>query len=191
MNNQVKKIIDNIFQISQNSFRKISSLLNYETFNKGDIFIQKDMHNEKEYFVLNGVCKSYLTSPDGKEINISFFTNNSIISPHSIRTSNNISNLNFKALTTIEMASMNAEVFKELMIENVEIRYFGNTVLQKELILKVEKEIGLASLTAKERLVAFRKKYSLLENQISHSDIASYLGITNVSLSRLRKDIFH
>jgi len=87
--------------------------------------------------------------------------------------------------------SMNAKEFESLMIENIEIRHFGNTVLQNELISKVEKEIGLASLTAKERLIEFRKKYRLLENLIPHTNIASYLGITNISLSRLRKDLYH
>ncbi len=84
---------------------------------------------------------------------------------------------------------MNAKEFESLMIENMEIRHFGNTVLQNELISKVDKEIGLASMTAKERLIEFRKKYRLLENLIPHTDIASYLGITNISLSRLRKDL--
>ena len=42
---------------------------------------------------------------------------------------------------------------------------------------------------AKERLIEFRNKYKILENLIPHTDIASYLGITNISLSRLRKDL--
>ncbi len=75
------------------------------------------------------------------------------------------------------------------MIENIEIRTFGNLVLQNELKSKVEKEIGLASLSAKERLIEFRKKYKILENFVPHTDIASYLGITNISLSRLRKEL--
>ena len=72
------------------------------------------------------------------------------------------------------------------MIKDIEIRNF---VLQNELILKVEKEIGLASLTAKERLIEFRKKYKHLENFVPHTDIASYLDIKNISLSCLRKDL--
>jgi len=48
------------------------------------------------------------------------------------------------------------------------IRFFNMNLNQK-----VEKEIGLASLTAKERLIAFRKKNQLLENLIPHTDIAS------------------
>lgn len=189
MNKKVKEIIDGIFPISKESFQKIDSLLTFETFEKGENFIQINKRNEKEFFILGGVCKSYVMSPDGEEITISLFTENNILSPQSIRTSNNISTLNFKALTKLELVSMNAKEFESLMIENIEIRHFGNTVLQNELISKVEKEIGLASLTAKERLIEFRKKYHLLENLIPHTDIASYLGITNISLSRLRKDL--
>jgi hypothetical protein len=73
------------------------------------------------------------------------------------------------------------------MIENLEIRFFANTVLRNELIRKVDKEIGLASLTAKERLLQFRAWYDSMENKVPHPMIASYLGITNISLSRLRR----
>ncbi|MBS9463564.1 Crp/Fnr family transcriptional regulator [Flagellimonas sp. 389] len=189
MNEQVKNIVDGVFSISQKSFCKIDGLLTLETFKKGEIFIQNTKHNEKEYFLLDGVCKSYLVNPDGDEITISLFTENTILSPQSIRTSKNISNLNFKAITDITLASMNAEAFENLRIVNREIRNFGNAVLQNELISKVEKEIGLASLTAKERLIRFRRKHPLLENRIPHTDIASYLGITTISLSRLRKEL--
>jgi len=163
--------------------------LKFETFKKGETFIQKNRQNEKEYFVLTGICKSYLISPDGDEITVSFFTDSSVLTPYAIRTPKGISNQYFKALTDIELAVVNAKTFEQLMIDNTEIRNFANTVLQNELISKVGKEIGLASLSARERLIEFRKKYRLLENLIPHTDIASYLGITNISLSRLRKDL--
>lgn len=51
---------------------------------------------------------------------------------------------------------------------------------------KVEKEIALASFKGKDRLLLLRKNYPNIENLIPHTDIASYLGITNISLSRLR-----
>ncbi len=189
MNNPVKNIIDQISPISDKSFLEIEKLLEFESYAKGETFISKNRRNEKEYFVLSGICKSYLINPDGEEISISFFLAGSVLSPHSTRVSNNISSHYFKALTNLEVASVNAVAFEQLMIDNLEIRDFGNTVLYHELQSKVEKEIGLASLTAKERLIGFRKKYKGLENLIPHSDIASYLGITNISLSRLRKDL--
>lgn len=189
MKYEVKNIIDSVTPISEKSFSDIGKLLHFESFKKGEIFISKNRSNQKEYFLLSGVCKSHLINPDGDEISISFFLDNSILSPHSIRTTQNISNLNFKALTDIELASINAEAFANLMIENPEIRNFGHAVLENELRLKIRKEIGLASLSAKERLIEFRKQYKILENLIPHTDIASYLGITNISLSRLRKDL--
>lgn len=189
MKDKVKSIVNSFFPISAKSMQEIQHLLKLETFAKGDKFITKNRRNEKEYFCLSGVCKSYLITPDGDETTISFFIENNVLSPHSTRSPKNISNLYFKALTDLELVSMNSRGFEKLMIENAEIRNFGNTVLQNELMAKVEKEIGLASLTAKERLIEFRKKYKTLENLIPHTDIASYLGITNISLSRLRKEL--
>lgn len=139
MNKKVKNIIDSVYPLSQQSFQEIEMLCTFESFQKGDVFIQKDKRNEKEYFILSGVCKSYLLSPKGEEITLSLFTENNILSPQSIRTSKHISILNFKALTDIELVSMNAQKFENLMIEHMEIRHFGNNVLQKELISKVKK----------------------------------------------------
>lgn len=189
MNEKVRHIIHDVYPISERSLLEIENLLGSETHAKGEAFITRNKRNEKEYFVLDGVCKSYLINPDGEEITISFFIENSILSPHSTRAKNNISTHYFKALTDLELASLDARALENLMIENIEIRNFANTVLQNELMSKVEKEIGLASLSARERLIEFRKKYRMLENLIPHTDIASYLGITNISLSRLRSDL--
>ena len=75
---------------------------------------------------------------------------------------------------------------KKLMLEDLEIRDFGNSVLRIELMAKVQKEIALASLKGKDRLLLLRKNYPNIENFVRHSDIASYLGITTISISRLR-----
>ncbi len=185
----VKNIVQSIFPISQQAFGELASLLEFESYKKGTIFIQQNKRNGKEYFVLSGVCKSYVFNPEQEEVTLSFFTADSILSPHSTRISNGVSTHYFKALTDLKVASINAKAFEQLMIENLEIRTFGNRVLQLELQTKVEKEIGMASLAAKDRLLAFRQKYKGLENKIPHTDIASYLGITNISLSRLRHEL--
>ena len=92
-------------------------------------------------------------------------------------------------LTSVGLIEFDADQFLNLMIENLEIRNLGNAILLNELISKTEKEMALASLTAKERLIGFRSEFGILENLIAHPIISSYLGITNVSLSRLRNEI--
>ena len=185
----IKDIIQSICPMSSNSLAEIEKLIEVVVYQKGDTFIMRNKHNNKEYFVLDGVCRSFLLDPDGEEITISFYNKNNILSPYTTRTGKGVSTLNFQALTQIKLAELDAGEFENLMVDNLEIREFGNAVLRHELNQKVEKEINLASLTAKERLIKFREKYPLLENQIPHNDIATYLGITNISLSRLRRDL--
>ncbi|HBH25680.1 MAG TPA: Crp/Fnr family transcriptional regulator [Cytophagales bacterium] len=185
----IKEIINSIYRISSNSLAEIEKIVKYENYDKGISFIEKNKLNNKEYFLLEGVCKSYLINPEGNEITLSFFDENSVLSPYTTRTSNNRSLICFKSLTDIKLASIDANIFAELMVNNLEIRNFGNQVLRNELACKVDKEIGLASLTAKERLIKLREQFPLLENLVPHTDIATYLGITNISLSRLRKGL--
>jgi CRP-like cAMP-binding protein len=185
----IEEIINAIYPISAHSLKEIMSVMKYEDHDKGEVFIQKNKPNSKEYFLLDGICKSYLTSHEGDEITITFFNSKSVISPHTIRTRNNLSILSFQALTPLKLAAIDSTIFKQLMTQDIEIKNFANTVLSNELICKIDKEIDLATLTAKERLIKFRQKYPLFENLIPHPDIATYLGITNVSLSRLRKNI--
>lgn len=186
---QTRPLVNKVSPVSEVSLDLISDLISLEVYEKGDVFIDSGKKNIKEYFVFEGVCRSFLLSPEGKEVTISYFLEGSVLSPNKTRTANQISHLNFQALTKLTVASLNADKFEQLMINHMDIREFGNMVLQHELLAKVEKEIALASLDAKERLLLFRKKYHFLENLISHVDIASYLGITNISLSRLRRGL--
>lgn len=185
----IKEIVNSIVPLSIKSLNEIEALVKLVDCKRGETFVHRGKRNSEEYFLLDGICKSYLLSPDGNEITISFFNPKSILSPFTTRTKEDISVLNFQACTDIKLATINANDFEKLMIDNLEIRNFANTVLRNELSQKVEKEIGMASLSAKERLLKMREQFPMLENFVPHTDIASYLGITNISLSRLRSDL--
>jgi CRP-like cAMP-binding protein len=189
MKKTVKDIINSIYPLPNHAVEKIESRIEIESFDKRETFIKKGNQNTKEYFLLEGICRSYLLNPEGQEITLSFFNSGSILSPFSTRTHGSISILNYQTLTPVKLASINAQEFERMMISDIDIRNFGNSVLRHELTAKVQKEIGLASRTAKERLIHFREQFPMFENLIPHTDIASYLGITNISLSRLRNDL--
>ena len=98
----------------------------------------------------------------------------------------------FCALRTLHLANwqkMSAEDFGKLISENEEIRRFANKVLRLELINKTKKEVQFISNDASQRLAQFRKDFNMLENRIPHNMIATYLGISPVTLSRLRKQL--
>lgn len=186
MQDKVRSIINSTIHISNKSAEKVVGLVKNINYKKGTLIASVGQKNNLEYFVTNGICKSFLTTPEGDDVTISFFMSKSIISPSTTRNREGRSLINIRALTDVEIATMNASAFEKLMVEDLEIRGFGNSVLRNELMAKVQKEIALASLKGKDRLTLLRKNFPNIENQIPHADIASYLGITTISLSRLR-----
>lgn len=185
----LSEIINSIYPISLRSIKAIEDLATSSNFRKRELIVKKGLHNNEEYFVLDGIVRSYILNPQGEEVTISFFCSNSVLTPHVARNKEGRSQLFFQALTNVKLAVVDAKNFEILRSQNEEVRNFAFRVLQNELLMKVSKEIGLASLTAKERLKIFRSEYHNLENLIPHPYIASYLGITNISLSRLRSEI--
>lgn len=169
---------------SRKEFAIICEELNSEN---GTILFKPNQPERSEYILLKGIARSFLLNTEGEEITLSFFEDNTVLPPFVTRTANGKSLLYCQALTDYTFARIDAKAFESLMIDNLEIREFGNTVLRQELLIKVYKEIRMASWSAKERLAQFRKDFSMFENRIPHPMIASYLGITSVSLSRLRK----
>ena len=130
----IKIIFDEVYPISGQSFRQITQLVEYKTIPKNEVFIQRGRTNSSEYFILEGICRSYLVNPDGDDIMISFFQAPAVLSPHITRTKDGLSLLYFQAITDLQVAYFSEKALVELMIENQEIRFFANTVLLDELI---------------------------------------------------------
>jgi len=173
--------------VSQNARQRLAAICIEQKSKKDSILLKPNQTDDSEYILLQGIARTFLQNSEGEEITLSFFEDNTVLPPHVTRTDNGKSLLYCETITDCNFAKINAKDFESLMIDNLEIREFGNTVMRQELLNKVGKEIRMASWSAKERLEQFRKDFSMLENKIPHSMIASYLGITNVSLSRLRK----
>jgi len=182
--------ICHIYQLSRQSLSLLTDTMNIEGYDKDYVVTKIGQQNTQEYILLDGICRSFVVNPEGEEITLSFYTAGHPISPNITRVDDqNCSTMHIQALTDIEIAVFSTPELMDLMRTHKEINDWANTVLQKELQQKVQKELAQASLSARERLMLFRNTYPALENFIPHPYIASYLGITNVSLSRLRGNI--
>lgn len=185
----ITDIIKSYASISGNSIAALLDLVHFESIPKGQTYIKLNSRNEYDYFLLSGICRSYITDPEGEDITISFFQDRSVLTPNVARSFNARSIVNIQALTEVEIGAFRAKDLVELIREREELRGFANSVLQKELIIKSNKELQNAALNSRDRLILFRKQYKNFENLVPHSYIASYLGITNISLSRLRGNL--
>lgn len=85
------------------------------------------------------------------------------------------------------LARIDSEVLSNWMISAEPVRNWANGILREALSRKVEREWCLAALSGAERLTWFRQAYPGYEDIFPHTLIASYLGFTPVTMSRLRK----
>ncbi len=59
-----KPLINKVQTISETSLDLVTDLIELETYEKGDLFIHERKKNNKEYFIYEGVCRSFLLSPE-------------------------------------------------------------------------------------------------------------------------------
>jgi CRP-like cAMP-binding protein len=175
--------INSINPVSRDWFEELYKLIVFRNYSKEEIFIQRGQPDQHEYFLIEGVCRSYLLNTEGKEVTISFSRGVSFLSPSSIRTLNGVSLFSYQALTDIVIGSIESRSFLNLMMHISEIRSFRNAILHHELLQRVEKDVSLITLTTKERLLQFQEKYPALDNIIPHSYLASYLSIENSEMA--------
>lgn len=158
-------------------------------FEKDKTIFQSGKPNAFEYFLLSGMLQRFNLNEKGEEITTGFYQDLSVVTPHFARTINGKSIFSLRSLTPVELIAIPVKEFDQLRMNNEEFEQFGQRVIEGELIKTISTEIAFRSSTAKERLLHLRKTYPNIENLIPHTIIASYLGITQVSFSRLRNQL--
>jgi CRP-like cAMP-binding protein len=153
------------------------------------IIFTEGKKNEFEYFLLKGILHRYNYSEKGYAVTTGFYIALTVITPHLARTSKDKSIFTIQALTDCVLAEIPSAEFDFLRRTNNEFHQFGQNIIEGELSRIFFSEMVNRSYSAKERLLNLRKVYPNIENLVPLGIIASYLGITNVSFSRLRADL--
>lgn len=94
-----------------------------------------------------------------------------------------------QAITDCQLVVLSADALKELSLTIVGWDSIINQITTKALIEKVNRISPMMAEDAKSRYLSFLDKFPQLANRIPLSLLASYLGITQSSLSRIRKSI--
>lgn len=173
-------------KFSRQLFKDKATLKEY--FKSEHIFVEGNK-NELEYLLVSGVLHRYNISHKGKIVTTGFYMPQSVITPHFARTNKGRNIFSLQTLTDTVIVEIPVKELNNLRYNDKEFHEFRQRVLEKELALTYYNEIMYRSYNAKERLLALRKHFPNLENLVPHNVISSYLGITNVSFSRLRNEL--
>jgi CRP-like cAMP-binding protein len=139
-----------------------------------------------ECFVLDGVLHTWLGDAQGRAVTLDFYMGPCTMTPAIARSRAGQSRIHCEALTAARVALFEASALSRMMMADIAMARWGDAVLTQELVRRVDRELALATQPAKERLLALRAEKPGLEDTVPHHHLASYLGMTPVSLSRLR-----
>lgn len=148
--------------------------------------VRQDDPATKEVILLEGQLASTICDPNGKEVCVGLYVGPTVVTPNIARTRAGQSLVSIIATTDAQIARMSSIALTQLMLSSEPIRNWANGVLRDALSQKADREWCLAALGGTDRLAWFRETYPGYEDIFNHALIASFLGVTPVTLSRLR-----
>jgi CRP-like cAMP-binding protein len=195
------QIIDSIFQnphfqelkqkyefLKMEDLMELISICKFQNIPKNEHFIKAGDTTKKVGFIISGLIRFYHLK-DGEEYNIIFKKEFEMASSFESIILNQPSSYSFEALEDTQMMIYDYVEMEELFAKNHQLERFGRYFIQQELAQAVKIYEGHLFFSPEERYLKFIEKYPDLMNRVPLKHLSSFLGITPVSLSRIRKRI--
>ncbi len=163
----------------------IRDCLTVVTFPKGYLLMHVDAIFENAYIIRQGIIRSFAYKED-KEITFGFSREGDIITASLGYLSKEKSYENFQLLEDTTLYQINLQKMKQLYGSNLEICNWSRVITEIEAIKTEKRLLDLLFLTPEERYIKLMRVDKALFNRVPLKEIASYIGISAISLSRIR-----
>jgi CRP-like cAMP-binding protein len=140
-------------------------------------------------FLMEGVVRVYDNGSDGEELTKYFIEEHNILVDLNSFDNKIPASVYLQAVTDCEIIFFSKEDWEDLLHTIDGLDNIVNKIISKAMFQKVVRLSALASEDGTTRYLSFLNKYPNLVNRIPLSYVASYLRVTQSSLSRIRKGI--
>tara|TARA_R110000744_G_scaffold205272_3_gene323986 strand:- start:85 stop:630 length:546 start_codon:yes stop_codon:yes gene_type:complete len=141
------------------------------------------------YLINSGLLKAYYLSDDGKESIKSFLSNKDIIGSLTSAHAGGLCSFSLLCLELTTVTKIPFDVIREYSRRDVNIANEMLDVLLQFSMKKEKREYEFLCLSAEERFSLVIKSRPNILNNITQNDLARYLGVTPVGLSRIKKRV--
>ncbi|MFT4737398.1 MAG: CRP-like cAMP-binding protein [Cyclobacteriaceae bacterium] len=185
MEELIEKIKGSI-QLSLEAEKYLISISKEKIVLKGSTLIRQGQTVNKVFFVTSGCLRSYCIDKNGKEHTLLFAIKNWWISDYIAIYSKEQASLTVECLSESHIIEFNAEVLDGMLTRFPELEPFQRKNHERHIVSLQKRILNQLQLTAAERYDWFLEQYGDIERYAPNYHIASYLGITQESLSRIR-----
>jgi len=185
----LKELIESIKSsqdLSPQAEEYLYAITRKRTFSKGAVLIREGQKVNKIYFVTEGCLRSYYIDKNGKEHTLQFAIKGWWISDYIANYNKEPATLTIESLKESSVIEFNAKKLNEILTVFPEYEPFKRNLLERHIVSLHKRVLNQSIMTASERYDLFLEQYPDIEQYTRNYHIASYLGITQESLSRIR-----
>ena len=187
----MKELIDKIkssIHLSSVAEKFLYSISKEKSFPKAEVLIRQGQKVKKTFFVTDGCLRSYCIDKHGKEHTLQFAIKNWWISDYIAIHNNELATLTVECLTASNVIEFNAKELDQIHTRFPEFESYQRHNLERHVVSLHKRILNQLQLTAPERYDLFLEQYPDIERHTRNYHIASYLGVTQQSLSRIRTE---
>jgi CRP-like cAMP-binding protein len=155
----------------------------------GEIFLEAGSIKSHIYFINRGLVRSYFIDEKGQEITNRLRYENQLVAAYEIIIFGQPARFSFQALEPAELFVIDFDDMRRIVNQNAKLepgrRYFVMNMLAETLSALDD----FILLSPEQRYLKFMQEHPDLLNRVPNKYIANVLGITPVSLSRIRKRV--
>ena len=189
MNSDFKTYLTQNANFSEEQYAEILSDLQVKNLKKGDFLLRSGEVCLHSFFVNKGLLRSYTIDKNGKEHIIQFAPEGWVITDRSSSFFHESSDLFIDVIEDAEVFFLEDKFFENLSCLSAEFAKSNTQALHNHIRNLQDRINMLLGATAEDRYLQFIKMYPDILLRVPQWMVASYLGITPESLSRVRKEL--
>ncbi|MEL7003220.1 MAG: Crp/Fnr family transcriptional regulator [Bacteroidota bacterium] len=181
--------IFNGISLSEEDLALIGKSLKGIELRKGDLLLRMGQTVLNTWYVAEGCLRSYFVDDSGKDHTLQFGIQDWWISDYTAIFSGGKAMMNIECIQDAVLYRLARKEMEQLYLDIPLLETFFRKKLERRMEAFHRRTLGNLALPARERYLSFIHTYPQIEQKVKNYHIASYLGITTESLSRVRKEI--
>jgi len=158
-------------------------------FTRNDFFLKEGKTENLYWFLESGFARSFVNDTNGNDITTDFYSSGDVVIDWSSFFLRSPARENIQALTNCVCWQLDFENFQQLFHGIETFREHGRRRLVNSYFALKNHSVSIIADQARERYIQLLNDKPHIIQNVSLQHIATYLGITKYSLSRIRKEI--
>src|SRR5688572_30477646 len=173
-------------RLKKRAFDELEAQLAVVDYRKGDVLLSQGAHDMEQYFVLDGILKRVVASPEGKEMILRFAKEDDMDTSYAAWKLRTPAPYSIRCVTKARVAKMPLPQWAEFLEEHLELKEDFEYEVMHLMSEVMAHTITLHLLDAPGRVHRFERKHPELTERVPKKELASYLNLSAETLSRLK-----